>query len=84
MYSLHRPLLVAVLLVGTVALAAGQDAPAAPPAATSQPSPESVTGAAAWERLKGNTITGKIGGQQIGTLLTDLPYHLIRRSAVRR
>lgn len=29
----------------------------------SPPAPESVTGLAAWDRLKGNTITGKVSGQ---------------------
>lgn len=70
MYSLHRIAIVAGLLAGGSGLAAGQSAPAAPPTtaapeATPAPtsSPDTVSGAAAWERLKGNTITGKISGQ---------------------
>lgn len=62
MHSSHRAAIVAVVLAGGTGFAAGQDAPAAPPA-TPEVAAESVSGAAAWERLKGNTITGKAGGQ---------------------
>lgn len=72
MHSLYRVAIIAVILAGGLGCAAGQTAPAgssvpAVPEATTPPAspstPESVSGAAAWERLKGNTITGKIGGQ---------------------
>lgn len=67
MHSTRRVAIVAVILAAGTGLAAGQSAPAAPPLPDTtllpSPSPESVSGVAAWERLKGNTITGKVGGQ---------------------
>ncbi len=63
MSMLDRALAVAaVTLAAAFSPVAAQTAvPSSPP---SSPAPaDSVTGAAAWERLKGNTITGKVGGQ---------------------
>ena len=64
MNRLHRAsIAVAALLATGWGLAAQTADPAPPATAPPEAAPESVTGAAAWERLKGNTITGKIGGQ---------------------
>lgn len=52
------------LLAAAACPAAAQTAnPEPPAAAAAPPPPDSVTGTAAWDRLKGNTITGKASGQ---------------------
>ena len=75
--TLHRMVAVTLLLLtsGFGAQAQGAAAPAAPvatpaaapaasaPTAPASPAAPSVTGAAAWDRLKGNTITGLVGVQ---------------------
>lgn len=70
MHRFHRVAIIAICFAGGTGLAAGQNAPASPPTTSRpeasplpSPQPDSVGGATAWERLKGNTITGKISGQ---------------------
>lgn len=63
-----RELTLAVLVTMLAPLARAQTAAPAPPSATAPgdaAAPAKLTGLAAWERLKGNTVDGKSAGQTV-------------------